>query len=106
MLKKELVIKDEVGLHARPAGLFVKLAQEFDGSVKIFFERTNPKTGQVEQLEKDGKSMIWVLSLGIERDNPFTLVLDGEDEEIYISKFEELLNSYEWFTFRNITAFS
>jgi phosphotransferase system HPr-like phosphotransfer protein len=63
--------------------------------VKIFFERTNPKTGQVEQLEKDGKSMIGVLSLGIERDNPFTLVLDGEDEEIYISKFEELLNSYE-----------
>ncbi len=106
MLKKELVIKDEVGLHARPASLFVKLAQEFDGSVKIFFERTNPKTGQVEQLEKDGKSMIGVLSLGIERDNPFTLVLDGEDEEIYISKFEELLNSYEWFTFRNITAFS
>ena len=87
MLKKELVIKDEVGLHARPASLFVKLAQEFDGSVKIFFERTNPKTGQVEQLEKDGKSMIGVLSLGIERDNPFTLVLDGEDEEIYISKF-------------------
>ena len=74
--------------------------------MKIFFERTNPKTGQVEQLEKDGKSMIGVLSLGIERDNPFTLVLDGEDEEIYISKFEELLNSYEWFTFRNITAFS
>lgn len=106
MLKKELVIKDEVGLHARPASLFVKLAQEFDGSVKIFFERTNPKTGQVEQLEKDGKSMIGVLSLGIERDNPFTLVLDGEDEEIYITKFEELLNSYEWFTFRNITAFS
>lgn len=106
MLKKELVIKDEVGLHARPASLFVKLAQEFDGSVKIFFERTNPKTGQVEQLEKDGKSMIGVLSLGIERDNPFTLVLDGEDEEIYISKFEELLNSYEWFTFRNIAAFS
>ena len=106
MLKKELVIKDEVGLHARPASLFVKLAQEFDGSVKIFFERTNPKTGQVEQLEKDGKSMIGVLSLGIERDNPFTLVLDGEDEETYISKFEELLNSYEWFTFRNITAFS
>ncbi|MDC0058518.1 HPr family phosphocarrier protein [Acidimicrobiaceae bacterium] len=95
MLKKELVIKDEVGLHARPASLFVKLAQEFDGSVKIFFERTNPKTGQVEQLEKDGKSMIGVLSLGIERDNPFTLVLDGEDEEIYITKFEELLNSYE-----------
>ena len=50
---------------------------------------------EIKKLEKDGKSMIGVLSLGIERDNPFTLVLDGEDEEIYITKFEELLNSYE-----------
>ena len=28
MIEKELVVKDEVGLHARPASLFVKLAQE------------------------------------------------------------------------------
>ena len=39
--------------------------------------------------------MIGILSLGIERDNPFTLILDGEDEELYFSKFEELINSYE-----------
>ena len=95
MLKKELVIKDDVGLHARPASLFVKIAQAFNGTVVVEFEKTNQKTGEVEILKKDGKSMIGILSLGIERDNPFTLILDGEDEELYFAKFEELINSYE-----------
>jgi phosphotransferase system HPr (HPr) family protein len=95
MLKKELVIKDDVGLHARPASLFVKVAQDFNGTVVVEFEKTNQNTGEVEILKKDGKSMIGILSLGIERDNPFTLILDGEDEELYLAKFEELINSYE-----------
>ena len=95
MLKKELVIKDDVGLHARPASLFVKIAQDFNGTVVVEFEKTNQKTGVVEIQKKDGKSMIGILSLGIERDNPFTLILDGEDEELYFAKFEELINSYE-----------
>ena len=84
-VSKYLTVQASVGLHARPAAEFVKLAQGFNGSVSL----------QKEDQVVDGKSMIGVLSLGIERDNPFTLVLDGEDEEIYISKFEELLNSYE-----------
>ena len=53
------------------------------------------ETPSYKVVEKDGKSMIGILSLGIERDNPFTLILDGEDEELYIAKFEELINSYE-----------
>lgn len=39
--------------------------------------------------------MIGILSLGIEKDNPFTLILDGQDEEIYVEKFQELIDSYE-----------
>ena len=41
MIEKELVVKDEVGLHARPASLFVKLAQEFNGTVSIRFPKVN-----------------------------------------------------------------
>lgn len=93
MLEKELVVKDEVGLHARPASLFVKIAQEFDGTVKVKFNKKNPQTGEEELIEKDGKSMIGILSLGIAKDKPFTIVLDGEDEELYLSKFEELLDN-------------
>ena len=93
MLEKELVVKDEVGLHARPASLFVKIAQEFDGTVKVKFNKKNLQTGEEELIEKDGKSMIGILSLGIAKDKPFTIVLDGEDEELFLSKFEELLDN-------------
>lgn len=93
MLEKELVIKDEVGLHARPASLFVKIAQEFNGTVTVKFNKKNPQTGEEELVEKDGKSMIGILSLGIAKDRPFVLTLDGEDEELYLAKFEELLDN-------------
>jgi phosphocarrier protein HPr len=93
MLEKELVVKDEVGLHARPASLFVKIAQEFDGTVKVKFNKKNPQTGEEELIEKDAKSMIGILSLGIAKDKPFTIVLDGEDEELFLSKFKELLDN-------------
>jgi len=93
MLEKELVVTDEVGLHARPASLFVKIAQEFNGTVTVKFIKKNPQTGEEELVEKDGKSMIGILSLGIAKDKPFTLTLDGEDEDIFLSKFEELLDN-------------
>ena len=93
MLERELVVKDEVGLHARPASLFVKIAQEFNGTVTVKFNKINVQTGQEELVEKDGKSMIGILSLGIAKDKPFTIILDGEDEELYLSKFEELLDN-------------
>ena len=93
MRERELVVKDEVGLHARPASLFVKIAQEFNGTVTVKFNKKNVQTGQEELVEKDGKSMIGILSLGIAKDKPFTITLDGEDEELYLSKFEELLDN-------------
>ena len=93
MLEKELVVTDEVGLHARPASLFVKIAQEFNGTVTVKFNKKNPQTGEEELVEKDGKSMIGILSLGIAKDKPFTLTLDGEDEDKFLSKFEELLDN-------------
>ena len=37
--------------------------------------------------------MIGILSLGIGKDKPFTLTLDGDDEDLYFSKFEELLDN-------------
>jgi len=93
VLERELVVKDEVGLHARPASLFVKIAQEFNGTVTVKFNKKNVQTGHDELIEKDGKSMIGILSLGIAKDKPFTITLDGEDEELYLSKFEELLDN-------------
>ena len=79
MLERELVVTDEVGLHARPASLFVKIAQEFNGTVTIKFNKKKSQTAEEELVEKDGISMNGILSLGIAKDKPFTLTLDGED---------------------------
>ena len=35
-------------------------------------------------VEKDGKSMICILSLGIAKDKPFTRILDGKEEEDFM----------------------
>ena len=96
MIEKELIIKDEVGLHARPATLFVKLAQEFEGSVLVKFNKFNKKTQQHELVEKDGKNLLGILSLGILKNQPFTLVLEGDEEEVYMSKFEDLIENEWW----------
>ena len=58
---KNLTIRSSVGLHARPAAEFVKIAQEFDGEVIISYN----------DQEVDGKSMIGILKLGIKKDTSF-----------------------------------
>ena len=93
MIERTLSVRDEVGLHARPASLFVKLAQEFEGTVVVKFNKVNKDTGEEKLVEKDGKSMIGILSLGIAKDKPFTLILDGNEEEDFMSKFEDLIEN-------------
>jgi phosphotransferase system HPr (HPr) family protein len=80
-LSKELSVLASVGLHARPAAEFVKLAQQFQGSVRISYK----------DQEVDGKSMIGILKLAIKQGATFSLSLDGENEEEFMSKFEELI---------------
>jgi len=80
-LSKELSVLASVGLHARPAAEFVKLAQQFQGSVRIRYN----------DQEVDGKSMIGILKLAIKQGATFSLSLDGENEEEFMSKFEELI---------------
>ena len=69
--------------------------RDSNGTVAVRFPKVNKETGEVEVVEKDGKSMIGILSLGIAKDKPFTLVLDGDDEESYLIRFEQLLDHNE-----------
>ena len=81
-LSKDLTVKASEGLHARPASEFVKLAQQFNGTVTI------DKNGN----EVDGKSMIGILKLAIKQGEIFQLTIDGVDEETFMKQFEELVN--------------
>lgn len=64
------VIKDELGIHARPAGLLVKTCASFSSSVTF---SVNGKTA-------DGKKLIRVMSLGAKKGDEIAVRIEGEDE--------------------------
>jgi len=67
----EVMIKHEVGLHARPAKTFVQTAQKFASKVTVTYR---DKT-------VNAKSLLSLLSLGAGRDACIQIQVDGEDEE-------------------------
>lgn len=71
MIEKEIVVKNPHGLHARPAAVFVQKAAAFPCKITI------SKNGK----EVDAKSILAVMSLGIEPNEVILLRADGEGEE-------------------------
>lgn len=64
-------VKDELGIHARPAGMLVKEVKNFQSKVT---------------LEKDGKSvdasrLMAVMGLGVKKDQTVTVTVEGDDED-------------------------
>jgi phosphotransferase system HPr (HPr) family protein len=68
-LEKQIVVNKTHGLHARPATIFVQLANKFNSSVKV------EKDGEVV----DGKSIIALLSLGVNKGMEVRLIVEGSD---------------------------
>ena len=75
------VIKDELGIHARPAGELVKAAAKYPCEVKI------EKDGR----EVDAKRIMGVMSLGAKCGMEITLRADGEQEEEAIAELSRFL---------------
>lgn len=78
----EVVVKNAVGLHIRPAADFVQIASKFNSKVKI------GKHGEFV----DGKSIIGILSLGINEGAKVELLVEGDDAR---NAFEELRSFLE-----------
>ena len=70
MVQKEILIKLEDGVHARPAALFVEKANSFKSSIKIV----------KDNIEVDAKSIMSIMMLGLTFGTKITLKVDGEDE--------------------------
>lgn len=80
MVKENIVVRNSSGLHARPAANFVKTANAFKASVKVFY------AGR----EADAKSILEVLSLGAGKGATISLKADGEDAALAIKALKEL----------------
>lgn len=82
-MEKTLIIENEEGLHARPAGMFVKKANEFISQVFI-----RSQSNQV-----NAKSIMNILTLGLEKNAEITLVTQGADEAEALSALSGLIES-------------
>lgn len=71
MYVKDVEIKNQIGLHARPATFFIQKANEFKSS--IWIER--------EERRVNAKSLLGVLSLGVIGGTTISIIADGVDEE-------------------------
>lgn len=84
-IEKTVRVKNKQGLHARPAALFVQIANKYDSAIKVL------KDDQVV----NGKSIMGILMLAAEKDSEVIIVAEGNDSEEAIRELEILLNSDE-----------
>lgn len=84
-IERKIKVRNRQGLHARPAALFVQIANKYDSSIKVL------KDDQIV----NGKSIMGILMLAAEKDSEVVLIAEGVDSEEAVMELELLLNSDE-----------
>lgn len=75
----DYTIKDPIGIHARPAGLIVKKAKEFESSFTL------TKDGKSADLRK----LMALMSLGVRSGETVTITVEGADEDTAAGAMEQ-----------------
>ena len=82
MIQKSIQIKLETGLEARPVAMLVQGASQFDSKVYI-----NSGAKKV-----NAKSIMGMMSLGLDNGEEVTVSADGNDEEAAVAEIEKFLS--------------
>ena len=83
MYLKDVTVKNQVGLHARPATFFIPKDNEFKSSVWV----------EKEERRVNAKSLLGVLSLGIVGGTTIRIIADGVDEQDAVDSLVKLVDS-------------
>jgi len=83
MLVKEVEVKNQVGLHARPATFFIQKANEYKSSIWV----------EKEERRVNAKSLLGILSLGIVEGSNIKIMADGADEQLAVDGLVKLVES-------------
>jgi phosphotransferase system HPr (HPr) family protein len=86
MAEATIQVKNKVGLHARPAALFVQTANKFQSKVKV--KNLTTKGDFV-----DAKSIIMVLTLGVMKDHEVLIQTDGPDSDAALDALKALIEN-------------
>ena len=82
MFVKDVVVQNQVGLHARPATFFIQKANAFKSSIWV----------EKEERRVNAKSLLGVLSLGIVGGTTIRIIADGADEETAVQDLVALVD--------------
>jgi phosphotransferase system HPr (HPr) family protein len=87
IVRRKITVKNKQGLHARPAAVFVQVANKFDARISVMREE--------DKEEVNGKSIMGILMLGAEKDSVIIIEADGSDAEKAIEELSKLVGSEE-----------
>lgn len=83
MRKFTYTIKNPLGIHARPAGLLVKKACEFNSRINLSYN----------EKSVDLKKIMAIMAMEIKQDQTVTVICEGPDEERATSELEEFFRT-------------
>ncbi|MCG8485748.1 MAG: HPr family phosphocarrier protein [Clostridia bacterium] len=83
MYKKEVILKNESGLHARPASVFVKEVGKYKSDINII----------KDDQSYNGKSIMSILSMGASKGTKLTIAAEGEDEKEAVLFIKNLIEN-------------
>ncbi len=83
MIEITVKIENELGLHARPAAIFVQVAGKYKSD--IFLKK--------DDMEVNGKSIMSVMMLAVESGTKILIRAEGVDEEEAIQNLRDLIES-------------
>ena len=85
MLKKSMKIQLKNGLEARPVAVLVQVASQHESSVYI----------ESDGKKANAKSIMGMMSLGLDSGEEVTVIADGKDEEEAVANIEKFLSGQE-----------
>lgn len=83
MIKQILVIQNKLGLHTRAAAKLVDLAKKFESRIELIYR----------DRAIDCKSIMSVITLGVQKDNSMEIILNGHDEKEALAAINSLINN-------------
>jgi phosphocarrier protein HPr len=81
-ITRNLTIQNKLGIHARPAAQFVKIASKFSSDIRV----------EKDEEEVDGKSIMGLMMLAAGHGSVIAISTDGDDELAAMDALQDLID--------------
>ena len=85
MVQKSIEVQLDNGLEARPVAVFVQVASQYESTIYV----------EVDDKKVNAKSIMGMMSLGLDNGETLTVVADGSDESAAVAHIERFLSGQD-----------